>query len=124
MKRKLPPLPPVSTFTVAPHRYLWNDPPGQDVDESSWRAVRDAAPYKAGEVVYVVHGDGYRLAYIVRVDARKNLYDDWQECYEVRPANKSGDVFAARSYTAYPGFIQRAYKRAGLAPEIPASEMA
>jgi hypothetical protein len=106
----LPELPPVTTFTVAPHRYLWNAPASETVP-CTYREVKTAAPYKAGEVIYVVDGDGYRRAYIVHVTADRDRYDEWREYYEVRPETKNG-TFAKRSYKAYPGFVQRGYQRA------------
>ena len=121
-RRSLPDLPPVSSFPVAPHRYLWDNLPNQDVDTTNYRAVRDASPYKTGEVIYVVDGDSFALAYIVKVDVRI-VAGEWSEYYEVRRANRTGHpiMFAKRSYLTYPGLIQRAYKRAGLAPDLPES---
>lgn len=107
---------PVSSYEVAEHRYLWNAPVA-DPMPYKWREVRDAAPYKVGEVVYVVHGDTYRKAIIAVVDCTKDAYDDWRECYKVFPETKAG-TWSKLFYVAHPGFIQRAYQRAGLAPEM------
>lgn len=101
---------PVASFTVAPHRYLLTR--NDDTDTFDWRATRDAAPYKVGEVVYVVYGDEYRRALIIRVDVRKTLDGDWQEYYEVRGENKGDGLFSRKSYRCYPGLIQRGYARA------------
>lgn len=109
-RKTFPELPPVENFAVAPHRYLFNAP-SPDVLPYTWREVRDAAPYKAGEVIYTVDGDTFRRAYIVRVDVTKNAYDDWREVYWVRPETKAGQ-FAKREYMAHPGFVQRGYQRA------------
>ena len=111
--KNFPELPSVAAFQVAPHRYLWDYPCiTEELLSLSWREVRDAAPYKAGEVVYVVDGDGgYRRAYIARVDACHDAYGDWRECYWVRPETKGG-TFAKREYKAHPGFVQRGYQRA------------
>lgn len=106
----LPDLPPVATFPVAEHRYTWNAP-NPDPLPVKYREVRDAAPYKAGEVIRVVDGDGHRLAYVVYVGADHDRYGDWREYYEVRPETKKG-LFARRTYKAYPGFVQRGYQRA------------
>jgi hypothetical protein len=108
---------PVSSYTVAEHRYVWN-PPLQDPMPYTYKEVREAAPYKVGDVVYVVHGDGYRKAIIAVVDCAKDTYDDWRECYTVFPETKAGH-WSKLYYTAHPGFIQRGYQRAGLAPDIP-----
>lgn len=114
-----PDLPPVCEFPIAPHRYRYDEAQALDaIPNPTWRQVRENAPYQAGEVVYVVAGDSYNLAYIVRVSAARGLYDDLRETYVVRPATKQGR-WAKREYIAHPGYIQRGYHRAGLAPEIP-----
>jgi hypothetical protein len=110
MRKQFPKLPPVNTFNVSPHLYSYHAP-SPDPMPYTWREVRDAAPYKPGDVVYVVDGDGFRKAYISRVDVDKNNWDDWREYYWVRPETKQG-TFAKREYKAYPGFVQRGYQRA------------
>ena len=117
-KQRSESLKPVAEYEVAPHRYHWNAPIPDRCPET-WKEVRDAAPYKAGEVVFVVYGDGYRRAYIEFVDVTKNSWDDWRECYHVFPETKAGH-WSRLYYVAHPGFIQRGYQRAGLAPEMPA----
>lgn len=114
-------LPPVADFTVAPHRYLWNATLPAEL-AITWREVRDAAPYKAGEVVFVVYGDGFRRAYVESVDVQKDRWDDWRECYRVFPETKAGQ-WSKLFYIAHPGFIQRGYQRAGLAPEMPSDKI-
>jgi hypothetical protein len=116
--RHWPDLPPVAALPVAPHRYLWSGMGDADVDTNSYKAVMAAAPYRAGEVVRVIDGDGHRLAYIVRVSAEPHPHGGWREVYIVRPETKAG-AWARREYQAHPGFIQRAYFRAGEAPEMP-----
>lgn len=118
--RNPPQLAPVAAYEVAPHRYLFTDP-NFDPDAPipyTWREVRDAAPYKVGEVVYVVYGDGFRKALIHHVDADKDVYDFWREVYTVLPETKKGQ-WSKVFYKAYSGFIQRGYQRAGLAPDVP-----
>ena len=117
MRNKLQELAPVETYTVAEHRYLWNEPIPDKYPES-WREVRDAAPYKAGEVVYVAYGDGFTRAYIERVDVDYNRWTEWREFYWVRRETKKG-LFAKVAYKAYSGYVQRGYQRAGLAPDVP-----
>lgn len=117
----LPVLAPVSEFTVAEHRYRWDAPSDPaELDRTTWKQVRDASPYKAGEVVYVVYGDTYAKAYIHEVSCERNYYDELREYYIVRRETKAGR-WANQTYKAHPGYVQRGYQRAGLAPEMPAS---
>ena len=116
-KRLAEGLSPVAAYEVAPHRYLWNAPVA-DPMPFTWREVRDAAPYKVGDVVFVVHGDTFRRAYIATVGVDKDSWDDWRECYHVLPETKAGR-WSKVYYIAHPGYIQRGYQRAGLAPEMP-----
>lgn len=110
---------PVADYEVAPHRYRYDKPHDPEAAiPITWRDVRDAAPYKAGEVVFVVHGDGFRRAIIHLVDVTKDGADFWRECYRVFPETKAGQ-WSRLFYVAHPGFIQRGYQRAGLAPEMP-----
>lgn len=108
---------PVSEYEVAPHRYLWDRTTPDDLAVTV-REVIAAAPYKPGEVVYVVYGDSYRKAMIYSVSVDRNIYDEWRECYRVFPETKAG-LWSKLYYTAHPGYIQRGYQRAGLAPEMP-----
>lgn len=107
-------LPPVATFTVAPHRYTWN----REVPEpTSLTEARKAAPYQAGDVVYVVHGDSFRRAYVHQVIGTFDRYGDRREAYWVLGENKDG-TFSKRAHKVYPGQVQRGYQRAGLAPDL------
>jgi hypothetical protein len=108
---------PVADYPVAPHRYKWDAVTPDDL-AITWREVRDAAPYKAGEVVFVVYGDGFRRAIISSVEVTKDASDFWRECYHVFPETKAGQ-WSKLYYVAHPGFVQRGYQRAGLAPEMP-----
>jgi hypothetical protein len=106
---------PVATYTVAEHRYRWDR---EDLPPLTWRECRDNAPYKVGDVVYVVYGDGFRKAIIHRVDVGRDRWDDWREQYFVLPETTKGE-WGKLGYVAHPGYIQRGYQRAGLAPEMP-----
>lgn len=108
---------PVADYEVAPHRYLY-DAACPEAFPTTYKEVVDAAPYKAGEVVYVVYGDGFRKAIIVYVGCSKDYYGDWREQYTVFPETKNGK-WSKLYYEAHPGFIQRGYRRAGMAPEMP-----
>lgn len=108
---------PVSDCHVSRHKYFWNACP--DYYPTKWEEVKAAAPYKPGEVVYVVYGDTFRRALIGRLTCK--VADDGflREAYEVHPETKAGR-WSKRWYLAHPGYIQRGYQRAGLAPEMPA----
>ena len=118
-------LPPVTEFEVAPHRYLWNAPTGAETlsvsDSMVPSKVRAAAPYQRGDVVWVIHGGGFIRAYIEHVLVRYKD-GDLVEYYRVRHENKNGQ-WSRVVKDAFPGYIQRGYYRAGLAPEIPKGEL-
>lgn len=88
------------------------------IDLSSMKAVRESAPYKAGEVVLVAYGDSFAKAYIHKVWCSRDSYGDLREAYKVRLETKKGE-WAKRTYIAHPGQIQGGYYRAGMAPDIP-----
>lgn len=110
-------LEPVAAYPVAPHRYLWTAPVPDHIP-TKWRDVIAAAPYKVGDVVLTVYGDGYRRAYVERVSCDKDRFDDWRECYHVLPETKAG-TWSKLYHVTHPGLIQRAYIRAGQAPDCP-----
>lgn len=119
----LPVLPPVAEFEVAPHRYTYTKlVGGESLINPTFKEVKEAAPYKVGEVVYVAYGDGFAKCYISYVAARVNHEGDKVEYYFGRRETKKGE-WCKREYTVYPGYIQRGYYRAGLAPEIPEGVM-
>lgn len=120
MTRRMKPgveLGPVADYPVAPHRYKWDAVTPDDL-AITWREVRAAAPYKVGEVVFVVHGDGFRKAIVYAVQIHMGNDGFWREAYAVFPETKSGE-WSKLYYVAHPGYIQRGYQRAGLAPEMP-----
>ena len=110
-------LDPVADYPVAEHRYLWSAPLADPLP-ITWREVRDAAPYKIGDVVYVIHDDGFAKAIVIHVGVDKDSFGDWREQYKVCRETKSG-AWSKMWQIAHPGFIQRGYQRAGLAPDIP-----
>lgn len=117
-KSKLPELSPVDAYPVAPHRYRYDKPfDPAELDLTSMKAVREAAPYKAGEVILVPHAEGYRRAYVHSVWCSRDRYGDLREEYMVRRENASG-TFSKLLTKTWPGLIQLAYQRAGLAPEM------
>jgi hypothetical protein len=121
-KSNLPDLPPVDQFEVAPHRYLYDRMVGAEamlgLPEPTYRDAVRLAPYQKGDVVYVVYGDGFTRVYIEQVFARRNSYGDMVEYYRGRRETKAGR-WAKVPYDVFPGYIQRGYQRAGLAPEMP-----
>jgi hypothetical protein len=117
MKTKLPALPPVKDLPLAPHRYLWNRDNPVELERTYKEAVA-AAPYQKGDVVLTVYDGGSARAIVVAVFAERNADGDFREYYHVRRETKAGH-WAQRVYTIHPGYIQRGYQRAGLAPEIP-----
>ena len=115
----LPALPPVASFEVAPHRYRYDAPFDPETPlPLTWKEVKAASPYKPGEVVYVVYGDGFARAYIHALSCAHDDLGFLREAYEVRRETKAGE-WAKRVYTVHPGQVQRGYQRAGLAPEMP-----
>lgn len=117
----LPPLRHCDDYPVAPHRYLWHRTKAEveaEVARTTWAEVRDAAPYKPGEVVYVVWGDGFARAYVHAITCRRDGFGDLAEAYEIRRETKAGH-WAKRVYTVGAGLVQRGYQRAGLAPDVP-----
>jgi hypothetical protein len=115
----LPKLQPVAAYEVAPHRYLYNRPfdPSVDMPET-YKETIAAAPYKVGDVVLTVCGEGYARAYVAGVYADRNHYGELREYYLIRRETKAGE-WSKRPYHAWPGQIQRGYQRAGQAPEMP-----
>lgn len=115
----LPELSPVDAYPVAPHRYLWNGPfDPAELERTTSKAVKAAAPYRPGEVILVLHEGGYRKAYVHAVGCARDRFGDLRETYAVRLETKGG-LWSKALRTVHPGFVQRAYQRAGQAPEMP-----
>lgn len=115
----------VEEIEVAPHRYRWDGAVGADGNRlgdialaDDFRAARACIPYKEGEVVYIERGDKAVRALIYRAAIGRDRYGDRREWYNVQPETASG-TFSKLWERVHPGFIQRGYQRAGLAPEIP-----
>lgn len=115
----------VEATPVAPHRYLWTGTPdeadygdllrdGKGQARARWA---ETIPYKKGEVVYMQHGDSFTRARILEVFPEFREYGgEWKPKFRVQRETKAGVWSKHWEYT-YPGFIQRGYVRAGLAPD-------
>lgn len=110
---------PVSSFTVAPHRYTYDsDIIDGEISAMSLREFRALAPYVAGEVVYIEHNGEARLAYIHAMYVDYTHNNERRHKYRVTLANRTGDRFSKVWFYTWPGYIQRGYKLAGLAPDM------
>lgn len=111
----------VDDFEVAPHRYTWNDG-GGDVDgyvkAMPLREFYAKQPYQRGEVVWVERNGAAVKARVREVLVRYDRYNDRKPVYRVQYATAAG-LWAKVFVDTYPGPIQRGYKLAGLAPEMP-----
>lgn len=116
----------VASAEVAPHRYLWSgairpdgEPAKELVDCTSFKDRRANVPYAEGEVVYVERsGEAVKARIYVVLTTMRDRYGDPREAYKVQVATASGH-WSKLWEMAHPGFIQRGYKRAGLAPDVP-----
>lgn len=105
---------------TAPHRYTWHDETPEQ--EQNYKAVKAAAPYKPGDVLLMPNGEGTIRARVLYVFARRNHHDEIVEYYRVQKETKAG--YWSKMFTdVHPGQVQRAYWRAGLAPDIPDEAM-
>jgi hypothetical protein len=114
---------------VSPHRYRWNGSVGADGQHLSdienakdYKSARACIPYSEGDVIYVERAGGFcrALIYVVLAHTR-TIYGERRECYKVQYETSNGTFSKVWEYT-HPGFIQRGYARAGLAPEMPSDE--
>lgn len=108
-----------STYEVAPHRYLWDHDSNYRWADS-YKEFMAGVPYKEGDVVYIQADGNARKAFIVSVWFERDQFNDRREKYKVLVANKKGDAFSKQWEWTHPGFVQRGYQAAGLAPDIPA----
>jgi len=115
----------VEDYEVAPHRYLYNDPPTAALSfgkPESFGAWFDSIPYKEGEVVYIDCGGAEpKRAKIYAVVVERDLYGERREVYKVQYETKAG-LFSKLWEKTSPGYVQRGYQKAGLAPDVPAND--
>lgn len=104
----------VADSEVAPHRYTWSaDLP----DFRTWKECRDGAAYKPGEVVYIDRDGAAVLARVLCIIPYRDRFGDLKESYHVQLATAKG-LWSRQWIQSWPGFIQRGYRRAGLAPDV------
>ncbi len=104
----------VEDSPVAPHRYR------ADVykpDPKSYDEWKKQIPYKPGEVVYMDDFGKPVKAKIIYVFRDHDRFGFPREKYRVQKATQKG-LWSKNWIYIYPGFIQRGYKLAGLAPEM------
>lgn len=107
-----------ATAGVSPHRYRWDRGDDHEQPEQSYAEWHAAVAYKPGEVVYVDVSGVATLARVLYVFCERNRFDERQAKYRVQLATKRGTWAGSWVYT-WPGFIQRGYALAGLAPDVP-----
>lgn len=105
----------VDDSEVAPHRYTWDL---EQPDFATWRECKEGAPYKPGDVVYIDRDGEAVKARVLHIIPYRDRYGDLKESYHVQLATAKG-LWSRLWVQAWPGFIQRGYKRAGMAPDIP-----
>ncbi|QGH74929.1 hypothetical protein MAL1_00183 [Bacteriophage DSS3_MAL1] len=110
----------VDDTPVAEHRYRWDREDDLDPTPGAMpiREFRAAAPYQPGDVVYVQRGDGAKKARVMLVLVNYDRWGDRCHAYRVQLETKAG-LWSKNWIITYPGFIQRGYQQAGLAPEMP-----
>lgn len=111
---------PVEACAVAPHRYTWE---GQDNPYQHAKRVTDflrGVAYQKGDVVYVERNGAPVKALILYVGCSRDSWGDRREWFKVLLATRKGKWSGAWHRT-YPGFVQRGYQLAGLAPDVPAT---
>lgn len=114
----------VEEYPVASHRYLWSgtiladgSPAKEQFLCDSYSEAKANIPYKQGEVVYVERNNMAVKAIVVLAFLDLDSYGDHRECYRVCVETKAGQ-WSQLWERAWSGFIQRGYKRAGLAPDV------
>lgn len=108
---------PVADTPVAPHRMKWDASLDVEPKDNKYSSFLETAHYKVGEVVMVVYGDGFARARIVNVTAQRKYDGDLGHQYRVQRETKKGK-WGRNLYYTWPGYIQRGYLRAGLAPDL------
>lgn len=108
---------PVEDTPVAPHRMKWDGSGDVEPKDDKYSSFVATSHYKPGEVVMVVYGDGFARARILNVFAQRKYSGDLGHQYRVQRETKKGR-WSRNLYYTWPGYIQRGYLRAGLAPDL------
>ena len=103
---------------LAPHRLRYdNEDP---TPETHWDARKRAA-YQPGDIIALERNGKLRFAVVDNVLTYRDHFGDIQAYWRVRVFRPDGTL--AKPYRrqpyAWPNFVQRGYKLAGLAPEMP-----
>lgn len=113
----------VADATVAPHRYLWSgnlNHSGEPAKEiylcDNWKECKANFGYREGEVIYLARNGKPVKALIITTMITRNHFGDRVEAYHVVVETKAG-YWSKLWEEAHPGFIQRGYVAAGLAPD-------
>ena len=103
---------------LAPHRLLYtNDPPSPE----TWKEAKQSAAYQPGDIIAVERDGKLRFAIVDYVMVSRDRFGDLQAYWRVRLFRKDGTLATPyrRQPYVWPGPVQRGYKLAGLAPEMP-----
>lgn len=106
----------VEATPVAPHRYLWSVDEVEPVDATvkAWKAT---VPYQPGDVVWVqVDSTTAKRALVIGLFSSYHCHERRAQ-FRVRLETKAG-LWSKQWIYTWPGFIQRGYAMAGLAPDV------
>jgi antitoxin (DNA-binding transcriptional repressor) of toxin-antitoxin stability system len=114
----------VADATVAPHRMLWSGAlnhsgePAKDLDAcDDWRECKANFSYREGETIMITRSGAAVKALVIAAFIRRNHFGDRCEAYKIVVETKSG-YWSKLWEITHPGFIQRGYLAAGLAPDL------
>ena len=103
---------------LAPHRLRYDT---EDPVPETHIEARKTAAYQPGEIIALERDGKLRFAIVDHVMTGRDLYGDIRAYWRVRLFRPDGTLASPyrRQPYAWPGFVQRGYKLAGLAPEMP-----
>lgn len=103
---------------LSPHRMRFDT---ETAAYESYTHARTTAPYQKGDIVAVCHNGKLKFALIDNVLVERRSFGEYRPYWRVRFMRKDGSFPAPykRQPYIYPGYVQRGYWMAGLAPEIP-----
>lgn len=113
-----------SLATVAPHRYLWSGailPNGEKAKDlclcDDYNEAKANIPYLEGEVIWLIRDGKPIRALIIDTHLERDRFGDRREFYRVVFETKK-DTWSKLWEKTWPGFVQKGYKIAGLAPDV------